>query len=161
MSGRDTSVELVVFVGLQGAGKSTWYRQHFAATHAHVSKDLMRSNRNKERRQRELIEGALREGIPVVVDNTNPSPDVRAPLIAIGRAHGARVVAVFFDVPLALCEERNRRREGRARVPDVALHVTHARLVPPTEAEGFDEVRVVRTEPDPGHAVGPSGAGRL
>jgi len=137
--------ELVVFVGLQGAGKSTHYFRHFAATHAHVSKDRMRNSRNRERRQRELVEGALREGRSVVVDNTNPSPEVRAPLLAIGRAHGAHVVALWFDVPFALCEERNRRRAGRARVPDVALHVTRAQLVPPTLDEGFDEIRVVRT----------------
>ncbi len=146
-------LELVVFVGLQGAGKSTWYRQHYAATHAHVSKDLMRSNRNKERRQRELIEGALREGISVVVDNTNPSPEVRAPLVELGRAHGARLVAIHFDVPLAVCEERNRRREGRARVPDVAFHATLAKLAPPTREEGFDEVAVVRIDARHGTSV--------
>lgn len=148
-----TSCELVVFVGLQGAGKSTFYRTRFAATHVHVSKDLLRNARNKERRQRELIAAALAEGLPVVVDNTNPAPEVRAPLVAIGRAAGVRVAAVFFDAPLRLCLARNAAREGRARVPDVAIHATRKRLVPPTPAEGFDEVLVVHVDPAHGTEI--------
>jgi predicted kinase len=35
------ALELLIFVGIQAAGKSTCYRTHFAATHVHVSKDLM------------------------------------------------------------------------------------------------------------------------
>ena len=38
---------------------------------------------------------------------------------------------------------RNRQREGKGRVPDVAIFTTRKKLVPPTLDEGFDEVRVV------------------
>ena len=41
---------------------------------------------------------------------------------------------------------RNRGREGKARVPDVAIFTTRKRLVPPTIEEGFDEVVVVPYE---------------
>ena len=65
--------ELVIFVGLQAAGKSSFFRERFGATHAHVSKDLMpRAARDKESRQLGQIEQALLIGRPVVVDNTNP-----------------------------------------------------------------------------------------
>ena len=47
--------ELVIFVGLQASGKSTFFREGFAATHEHVSKDLFRNNRNRNRRQEELV----------------------------------------------------------------------------------------------------------
>lgn len=139
-------MELVVFVGLQGSGKTTFYHTHFAATHVHVSKDLMRSARNRETRQREMIEQALSSGKSVVVDNTNPSPAVRAPLIEIGRRHGARLIAYYFEIPVKLAVERNRQREGRARVPDVAVYITSKKLIPPSFAEGFDEVHVVAAE---------------
>lgn len=43
--------ELAVLVGLQASGKSTFVAPRFAATHAIVSKDLMRSARHRERRQ--------------------------------------------------------------------------------------------------------------
>ena len=40
--------------------------------------------------------------------------------------------------------ERNREREGRARVPDVAIYATRKKLAPPSYAEGFDMLYVVR-----------------
>jgi len=136
--------ELIIFVGLQGSGKSTYYHSNFAATHVHVSKDLMKNVQSRDLRQREQIHKALSEGRSVVVDNTNPTPAVRAPLIELGHALGARVIACFFETPVKSAVERNRLREGKARVPDVAIYVTSKKLVPPTVAEGFDEVRVVR-----------------
>ena len=136
-------LELIIFVGLQAAGKSTYYRNHLAATHVHVSKDLMKNARSRDDRQRQLIEEALAAGKSVAVDNTSPTPVSRAPLIEIGRRHGARVVAYFFETAVKDAVARNRLREGTARVPDVAIFVTAKKLVPPTFAEGFDEVRVI------------------
>jgi len=135
--------ELIIFVGLQAAGKSTWYATHLAATHVHVSKDLMKNARDSDARQQRMIEEALAAGRSVVVDNTNPTPAVRAPLIALGRKHGARVIACYFQSIVKDAVARNRLREGKARVPDVALFVTAKRLVPPAIEEGFDEVRVL------------------
>ncbi|HEY6138762.1 MAG TPA: ATP-binding protein [Thermoanaerobaculia bacterium] len=136
-------LELIVFVGLPGSGKSTYFRAHFAATHANVSKDLMPNARRRDDRQEREIEAALTAGKSVVVDNTNPSREVRAPLIALGRRHGARIVAVYFETDVKTAIMRNRQREGRARVPDVAIFATRKKLVPPTLEEGFDEVRVI------------------
>jgi len=56
-------VELVILVGLQASGKSTFFRERFAATHEHVSKGLFRNNRNRNRRQRELVEAALGQDV--------------------------------------------------------------------------------------------------
>lgn len=141
--------ELVVFVGVQAAGKTTYYHDNFAATHVHVSKDLMKSARDKESRQRAQIATALQEGRSVVVDNTNPTVYDRAPLIAIGREHGARIIAYYFEAPVRMAVARNQQREGKARVPNVAIFATQKRLVPPTIEEGFDEVRVIAPPPPP------------
>ena len=140
-------LELIIFVGLQGAGKSTYYHANLAATHVHVSKDLMTNARNRDAKQQQMIEEALAAGRSVVVDNTNPTPDVRAPLIAQGRRHGARVIACFFESSVKDAVIRNRRREGKARVPDVAIFVTAKKLKAPTPEEGFDEVRVIAPPP--------------
>jgi predicted kinase len=135
--------EVVVLVGIPASGKSTWYRTHLAATHVHVSKDLMPNTKRRDDRQERLIREALFSGRSVAVDNTNPTPEVRAPLLALGRSFGARVVAIFFESKVREAVERNRRREGKARIPDVAIFAVARRLVPPTVAEGFDEVRVI------------------
>lgn len=140
-------MELIIFVGLQASGKSTYYHTHLAATHVHVSKDLMPNASRRDDRQMRLIGEALAAGRSVAVDNTNPTPAVRAPLMALGRRYGARVVAYFFETTVKDAVTRNRAREGKARVPDVAIFVTAKKLVPPTLAEGFDEVRVIATPP--------------
>jgi predicted kinase len=133
------TVELVVLSGLQAAGKTTFYRERFAATHVHVSKDAWPNARKKEQRQRLLVEEHLRSGRSVVVDNTNPTPSERAPLIAIARIVGARVSSYAFLVTMDEALRRNASREGRARVADIGLLAVAKKLIAPTPKEGFDQ----------------------
>ena len=135
-----TRMELVILVGLPGSGKTSFFQWRFAATHVHVSKDLM----HRGARQLSLIDDSLRAGRSVVVDNTSPRVADRAPLIAAARRHGARVAGYVLDTPRGECLTRNRLREGRARVPDVAVHVAAKRMQLPTREEGFDELYTVR-----------------
>jgi predicted kinase len=143
MNGKTMDLELVIFTGLQASGKSTYFHLQLAATHMHVSKDLMKNVRNRDARQERMIHEALAAGRSVVVDNTNPTPASRAPLIAIGRQYGARVIAYFFESTVRDAVARNATREGKARVPNVGIFTTAKKLVPPTLEEGFDEVRVI------------------
>jgi predicted kinase len=138
--------ELVVMVGLQGSGKSSWVAAHLAGTHAVVSKDHWPHARHREARQRRVVAALLAEGASVVIDNTDPSPAERAPLVALATEAGVPARAIFLDVPLPVCQQRNEARTGRARVPDVGVFSTAARLVPPTTAEGFTHVEVVRNQ---------------
>lgn len=132
-------------VGLQGAGKSTWVARHLAGTHAVVSKHHWPRARRREARQQRVVAELLAEGRSVVVDNTNPSPAERAPLIALARAAGVPVRAVWVDTPLEVCRERNAARPEP--VPPVGLHAAVARFVPPSTGEGFASVDVVRSGP--------------
>ena len=138
-----SDVECVILIGLPGAGKTTFYRERFAASHDHVSKDAMRNNRRPQRRQDQLLEQSLGAGRSVVVDNTNPGKAVRMPLIAAAKRHGADVVGYFFPVEARDALRRNRAREGRERVPDVAIFTTRKWLEPPSYDEGFDRLYVV------------------
>jgi len=136
--------ELVVFTGLQASGKTTFYRERFATTHVHISKDAWPNARKKEERQRRLVDENLGAGRSVVVDNTNPTPMERAPLIAIARSLGARVTSYAFLATVEEALRRNAMREGRARIADVGIYSVAKQLVLPTETEEFDERFVVR-----------------
>jgi predicted kinase len=139
-------MEVVVLVGVPGSGKTTFYRSRFQATHDHVSKDLLPNASNRDARQQALVTAALRAGRSVVVDNTNPRVADRRMLIGLARANGARAIAYVFNVPIAMAIARNDRREGRARVPKVAIFAAAKRLEAVTEAEGFDEVFTVTVD---------------
>ncbi len=133
-------MEVIILMGLQASGKSTFFRSHFALTHVHVSKDLLRNNRKPARRQHQLIEEALQAGRSVVVDNTNATREEREPLIALGHCYGAMVIGYYFEVQLRESLERNRSRQGKAKVPEIAIFTTLKRLVRPSFEEGFDEL---------------------
>jgi len=137
-------LEIVVLVGLQASGKSTWARDRFAATHVIVSKDAFPNAKNKARRQAREIDAALAVRSSVVVDNTNVRVADRAPIVAAALARGARCVAYVFDDSFEACVRRNALREGRACVPEVALRATAKVRVDPTRDEGFDEILWVR-----------------
>lgn len=142
-------MEIIIFVGLQASGKSTLYRTLFASTHAYVSKDLLRNNKRPARRQQQLAEEALQLGHSVVIDNTNPTPEDRAPLIALGHQHGAQVIGYYFEIQVKRSLEWNARRSGVAHVPHVGIFATLKRLTAPTYKEGFDQLYTVQaTEHD-------------
>jgi predicted kinase len=147
--------EVVILVGLQASGKTTFYHQMLAATHEHVTKDAFPNARRPQTRQMRMIEAALDAGRDVAVDNTNPSHEEWQPIIAAARAHGARVVGYWFPPDLAVSQVRNAVRTGKTRVPDVGLYATLKRLRRPGAADGFDALFAVRADGRGGFDVRP------
>ena len=84
------SPELVLLVGLQGAGKSSFYAEHLLGSHLRLSRDLLRT----ANREDVLLHAALALGQSVVLDNTHLQREARARRIRLGRAAGFRVVGV-------------------------------------------------------------------
>jgi predicted kinase len=146
-------MELIIMIGLQASGKSTFARSRFGTTHQYVSKDLLRGKSNLARKQHQLIEAALQQGLSVVVDNTNPTREVRKELIDLGRLYAAEIIGYYFAVQVEQCLERNRAREGVARVPDVAIFATLKRLTRPSDTEGFAKLFYVYNRGDQGFDV--------
>jgi len=136
--------EIAILMGLPGAGKSTFYARRLAATHAHASMDALPGRGDKRGRQRTLIAGHLAAGRSVAVDNVHPTRAERAELVALAAAAGARVVGYWLDAPPGACLGRNRGREGKARVPPVAIFTFAKRFQAPAVEEGFAELWRVR-----------------
>lgn len=132
-------MELLVFVGLQASGKSTYFVRHYLRSHLLLSLDVLRTRA----RERLLLEAALRSRTKIVVDNTNPTAQDRARYVGPALAAGYTVRAVVFDVPVAECVRRNEGRPAALRVPRVAILRTARLLQRPTVGEGFAEIRTV------------------
>ena len=138
-----TQPECVILVGLPAAGKTTFARANFPAHH-YISKDALPAGaRDKQTRQDAALRAALRAGQSVVVDNTSVTPAEREAIIGIARAFGARVIGYYLEISTREAVARNEGREGRGRVPKVAIFTCAKRLVPPSIEEGFDELHTV------------------
>lgn len=145
-------MEAVLLVGAQASGKTTFYRQRLAGTHERISLDLLKTRA----REQEALSRCLASARPFVVDNTNATAAGRAAYIAAAKAHGFRVVGYFFRSELKDLLARNNRREGREKIPPAGVVATYKRMQPPSEAEGFDELHVVRVEPGGEFRVDPA-----
>ena len=131
-------METVIFMGVQGAGKSSFYKARFFSTHVRVSLDLLRT-RNRETR---LLEFCFDTQQKLVIDNTNPTRVERARYLSSSRHFGFRVIGYYFQSRVADCLQRNSGRSGQ--VPDVAILSTAKKLEVPALDEGFDELWYVR-----------------
>lgn len=134
--------ELVIFIGLQGSGKSSFYMQRFFATHVRINLDMLKTRH----RERTLLQACIAMQQHTVVDNTNLLRTERAVYLGAGRASGFRIVGYFFTPDVPGCLTRNAQRSGPARVPDKAILGAARRLQPPMLSEGFDMLYDVRVE---------------
>ena len=132
-------MELVVFTGLQGSGKSNFYFNRFADTHLRINLDMLRTRR----RENAILDASLKVGQRVVIDNTNPTTVDRAVYLQAANELLFDTVAYYFDVPYETCKERNDQRSGKKRVPEAGLKATAKNLIEPTTAEGFGTIHRV------------------
>jgi predicted kinase len=137
-----TTVEAVIFMGIQGSGKSHFYKERFFNSHVRISLDLLKT-RNREAR---LLQLCLETRQPFVVDNTNSTLAHRARYIQPAKAADFRIVGYFFESSIPEALKRNDGRSGKARVPRVAIFATLKRLQRPTLAEGFHDLFFVKSD---------------
>jgi predicted kinase len=133
-------MQLVVLVGLQGSGKSSFVRERLWQSHVRLSLDVLRTRH----REGVLYDACLQAKQPVVLDNTNPSRSERARYIDPARAAGFEVVGYYFRSVVSECLARNDAREGAQRIPPRGVLGTAARLELPSLDEGFDALYYVR-----------------
>ncbi len=148
---------VVLTIGLPGSGKTTWFKRRGVTP---LSSDLLRSllfDDIAEQRWQGLVFSTLRSLLRArliakmpwnYVDATNLSPHERRQWIKMAKSFGYDVQAVFFDVPLEICMERNKRRERT--VSDDIMKKMAERLRAPDFKEGFSKITVVRVKGAPG-----------
>ena len=145
----DLILKLILTVGLPGSGKSTYLAR--LGVNPISSDDIRRlladdpNIQTIHRRVFAVVRYLVRQRLELhrqetYIDATNLTVWERRPYICLGQMYGAKVEALFFDTPLDVCLERNRRRDRI--VPEEALRELAERLRPPTTDEGFH--RIVR-----------------
>jgi predicted kinase len=142
-------VEAVILVGLQGAGKSTFYKERFSETHLRVNLDMLKT-RHREKR---FLAACVETGQRFVVDNTNPTRAERQVYIRAAKDAGFRVVGYYFQSRVEDCQRRIEQRPADRQVPLRGILGTAARLELPALEEGFDELHYVRIEEGGGFVV--------
>jgi predicted kinase len=142
-------MEAVIFTGIQGSGKSSFYKERFFLTHVRLNLDMLRTRH----REAVLLRACIDAKQPFVVDNTNPAAADRQRYIAPARAGGFRVVGYYFEATVDDALRRNAARPPAQQIPKRGVLGTRKRLQPPRRDEGFDELFVVHLDDGGGFRV--------
>src|SRR5919112_1260820 len=153
-------LSLVVLVGPSGCGKSTFARTHFGpyeVLSSDVCRGLVSNDENDQSATKDAFEALhflaakrLARALLTVADATNVQPEARKPLVELARRYHVLPVAIVFDVPERLCEERNRVRADRDFGPHV-IRQQRSQLQKSLrflQKEGFRHVHVLRSVED-------------
>jgi predicted kinase len=144
---------VVLAIGLPGSGKSSWFKRNKITP---LSSDLLRAllfDDANEQRFQDLVFSNLRSMLKArliarrptnYVDATNLTPNERQGWIKLAKDYGYEVQAVYFDVPLEVCLERNQKRERV--IADADMRRIAAKLKAPAFEEGFSKITVVRVK---------------
>jgi protein phosphatase len=153
-------LSLVLLVGASGSGKSTFARTHFLPTEV-LSSDFCRGLVSDDENDQAATGPAfevlrfvaakrMEAGRLTVVDATNVKREDRAPLVALARAYHFLPVALVFNLPERLCQDRNQGRPDRDFGPHVVRNQTRElrRSLRSLRKEGFRQVHVLRSPED-------------
>ena len=146
-------LRIVMAVGLPGSGKSAWFnKQSIVPLSSDQLRIILADDEDEQgfqgdvfRALRYLLEVRLDLNRPVTyIDATNLVGEQRRDFIEVAQRRNCSTEALFFDVPLEVCLERNRNR--LRQVPEDVMQKMAANLEPPTLEEGF--TRIVRVGKD-------------
>jgi protein phosphatase len=151
-------LSLVVLIGPSGSGKSTFARTHFLGTEI-LSSDYCRGLVSDDENCQEATSDAfevlhfiaakrLAAGRLTVIDATNVQEDARKPLVALARRYHCLPVAIVFNLPEKLCQQRNEERPDR----DFGRHVIRQhrmqlrKSLRSLKREGFRHIHILTSE---------------
>ena len=144
---------VVLTIGLPGSGKSSWFKRNNITP---LSSDMVRAllfDNPDEQRFQDLVFSNLRSMLRArlvarrpmnYVDATNLTPHERDSWIKLAKDYGYEAQALYFDVPLEVCLERNQKRQ-RVVGEDIMRKMA-TKLKAPTFEEGFSKITVVRVK---------------
>ncbi|MDE0688533.1 MAG: polynucleotide kinase-phosphatase [Candidatus Poribacteria bacterium] len=156
---------LVILIGPSGSGKSTFARKHFKPTEI-LSSDFCRGLVSDDETDQTATNDAfevlrfiaakrLAAGKLTVIDATNVQVEARKPLLALAREYHYLTVAIVFNMPPKLCQERNEGRPDRNLKPHVIRQQNQQlrRSLRYLKREGFRNFVYVMSTPEAIEAI--------
>lgn len=147
---------LIISCGVPGSGKSTFLNRVFGnkpgenSRYKIVSRDeirfsLLKPNEPYFAKENETwlkfvreIQSGLDQGLTVIADATHLGGGARHKLLKALRLNGVQLTAIYFDISLETCLERNDMRRGtRAYVPPEKVEQMFHSYSKPRFNEGF------------------------
>ena len=129
---------MVIMMGIQGSGKSTFCVASFP-NYTRINLDTLRTRKKEQ----EALRLAINRKENIIIDNTNPAKNDRKKYIDVAKANQYKIIGYFMQSQLQECIERNNARTGKERILPVAIACTSNKLEMPTYAEGFDRLYFV------------------
>lgn len=145
MPAQDAGPTLIIMIGPQGAGKSTFSESLKDRGYVVLNRDTVGSSAKLFATYKQLIA----DGKSVVIDNMNYAQTDRSKYLDILPAQ-YRKICYYFDIKkvfsVHLCHMRVQL--GGPYIPPVARHTYYKRLEPPSK-EDYDELHVLHGIVDP------------
>ena len=135
-------MEAVIFIGIQGVGKSSFYKERFFNTHLRINLDMLKTRH----REQLLLRACLEAKQPFVVDNTNVTREGRARYIELAKSATFRVIGYYFRSNVRDALQRNNTRTGKERVPEKGVLGTYKKLQIPALEEGLHALYYVHLD---------------
>ena len=130
---------MIIMMGIQGSGKSTFCAKNFSE-YTRINLDTLRTRK----KEKDALWLAINRKENIIIDNTNPTASDRKKYIEAGKASQYRIIGYFMQSRLQECIERNDSRQGKEKIPSIAIACTSNKLEMPGYEEGFDELYFVK-----------------
>lgn len=130
---------MIIMMGIQGSGKSTFCAKNFPE-YTRINLDTLRTRK----KENDALWLAINRKENIIIDNTNPTVSDRKKYIEAGKASQYNIIGYFMQSRLQECIERNDARQGKEKIPAIAIACTSNKLEMPGYEEGFDELYFVK-----------------
>ena len=135
--------ELIILVGMQASGKSTFCK-NYLSDYFRINQDTLKTKKKCFSICQMQMENEKKK---IVIDNTNGQVETRKIYIDLAQKYDYKVRIFLFKTSREICNHMNVFREvsgERKRVPDIAYNMYKSKYTQPSLQEGYDTILEIK-----------------